>query len=159
MGSYPPQGSGGGGVGVSTPWTYAFMTADVTKNDDVVLASQSDFRIVALPNEDYVFEMVLWVTAHATPQFRFSFNADQTLTNGRRTNGPINSVANTMSDLETQETNLGTDGVAKEMIKIYGQFDNAGTTNNIDFQWAQDLTSSEDTTLHAGSYIRYKKIN
>ncbi len=156
MGSYPPQGSGGG---VSTPWTYAFMETDVTKNDDDTLASQSEFRIVALPNEDYVFEMVIWVTADASPQFRFSFNADQTLTNGRRTNGPINSIANTMSDLETQETNLNTDGVSKEMIEIFGQFDNAGTTNNIDFQWAQDLSDSASTTLHAGSYIRYKKIN
>jgi len=151
MGSYPPQGSG-------RAWTYSFMRSDVTKNSDDTLASQSEFRIVAQPNEKYIFEMVLWVTADASPQFRFSFNADQTLTNGRRTNGPINSIANTMSDLETQETNLATDGTAKEMVKIYGQFDNSSSVNNIDFQWAQDLSDAAATTLHAGSYIRYRKV-
>lgn len=123
-------------------------TNAVLQNDDALL-----FAIAA--NAVYQFEGVLFIESGVTPDFQFTFV------------GPAGAVGSFAADVFTTSiayfanVELATaiavaSAGTRQTIRFWGGIKNAGTAGNVTLQWAQGTSDAGNTTVHAGSYIKYQ---
>ena len=70
--------------------------------------------------------------------------------------GGVNVDAQTSSG---QEMTLNHGGITKQIYQIRGVFKANATPGTLKLQWAQGTSHVDDTTLHAGSFVRIIKIS
>ena len=139
-------GEAGGGMELLVKSVDETIDTDTTLSDDAKLL----FPVAA--NENWQFEGVVWVTSGATPQFKFTFD------------GPAGSVGMfefALDEVFDTAQELGTADNAgsgtRKSLSFRGSIANGGTAGNLAFQWAQNVSDAGNTTVEAGSYIRFQK--
>lgn len=132
----------------------------VTSSTTVVNDSQLKFAVAA--NETYIFEAWLYTyAADGTPDIKVTFtgpsgstvlwSSSQVIFNaGGSTTLTVVSAGATTADLFV-DANF-------RAIQLYGTILNSTTAGDLQFQWAQNTSSANSTTVKAGSYIYGIKV-
>lgn len=135
--------------------------ADTARTSTTTLADDADlagFDVAAAT--EYLLEAELRVTtANDTPDFKYTWQFSQTPQQASGflvdeggtgvTDGTASSI--TLTSTSTRNASGGADFVLRVSARILGHATTAGT---MDFQWAQDTSSANATTLKAGSWMR-----
>lgn len=140
---------------------HARKTADSTRNNTDVLATDPHLTIAVAANAVYEFEMFGWFDASSNADIKSAFTAPAGAT---VTWGPpiYSSSGGTIvygSKLTSGSVIINGSGVGTaRMLHFKGVLRTAGTAGNLVFQWAQGAAEATDTTLHAESYLVARKV-
>ena len=150
---YEPLGGGGGS------WTIVKKTADETKTSNATVADDAALTFSMLANTKYHVRLFVIFDTHTTPDFkwRHAGPASPTLVRVMRKWTPGGSAAlgtqvDTAYSASDQSIagNTGSGHIQLDCIIHNGA--NAGTFS---FQWAQNVSDANPTTVYAGSYLEY----
>ena len=146
------------------------LSAQALVNNTATLATISDLTTALEASATYVIEMTLIYLSGTTPDIKFQWDIASvtgcTIEWGQTGSSAINGAApsggaaittyNSMHD-QTQTMVLsgqGTGADNKVMVPIVATVHNSTTAGNLNFQFAQNVADSSNTTIEIGSYIR-----
>ena len=131
--------------------------ADETVNNSTTLQDDDHLLFAVAANEKWQFEGVLMFEGPTTADMKFAFS------------GPAASVGAWAGlQLEgTAQTDIGAElgtaqvlafaNSARQHVRFWGSIANGANAGNLKLEWAQDTATVADTTMHAGSYIKYQQ--
>lgn len=147
-------GGGGGPTIITKP-------ADTTRNSTAVVAADPDLQLSLSANTRYVVKLFVWYVTGTTADFKYTTSNSATVTSGRSnctssTFGTAGStVVNSNSSVISTQSVAGTAGTGMLECTVVIQ---TTTTGTYAFNWSQDTSNAEDTTVKAGSYISYTSL-
>jgi len=141
-------------------WTTAIKTADETITNDTVLNDDAALQFPVLATTNYAFRLVISILSDATADWKWSFNGPVAPTFVQiaawimHADGATvkNTTRNTAFGTSNAETTTSTGEVT---AFVYGIVQNGANAGTVAFQWAQNTSSGNSTTLRAGSYLEY----
>ena len=144
--------------------TTKYKASDETVNNSDVLQNDNDIALAVGASEIWAFYVQLFYSsATATPDFKFDWAIPSGATGFQEVHafGAAGSaVAGEpayITDL-TIDTSLTTADTAM-MIILEGVFRNSTNAGSLQFRWAQNTATVEDTTLITGSYGIFTKVS
>lgn len=151
----------------SNTWTRVEKTADQSKTADTTFADDSALLFAMDANAVYSIRLVLWIVvgASATPDFKWQLAGPAAPTavsvvcgRGSSTVSWSDSFAvNTgYTGLNASPVDLGASGAGAVTCDI--RVHNGANAGNLTVQWAQNASDAAATTLRAGSFIEYRKV-
>ncbi len=114
------------------------------QNDDALL-----FAVGA--NEKWQFEGFLRWTTTAAADFKLQFTGPSGSVGFYTIEEITGGIGNGGSELNSPLTYTAASGSAF----FRGAIANGGTAGNLQLQWAQNTSDASNTTVHAGSYLKY----
>jgi hypothetical protein len=138
-------------------------SSDQTVTSSTTLVNDSQLKFAVAANETYIFEAWLYTyAADGTPDIKVTFtgpsgstvlwSSSQVIFNaGGATTLTVVSPGGTAADLFV-DANL-------RAIQLYGSIANGGTAGDLQFQFAQNTSSANGTSVKAGSYIYGIKVS
>lgn len=144
--------SGGGGMSLIV------KDADETVNSNTTVQDDDDLLFSVAANEKWQFEGVLFVTSAATPDFKMTFSGPSGAVGayGLLLNDGASAAAEDTASLATDST-VTIAGTSPVIIRFWGAIANGANTGSLKLQWAQDTSDAANTTVLAGSYIKYQE--
>lgn len=130
--------------------------ADETVNNSAALQNDDELLFAVAANEVWQFEGVLFVSAQTTEDFKLTFT------------GPTGAVgAFGAKSTDIAASNAGTTSLGNAVslivannagiiVHFWGGIHNGANAGNLTLQWAQDTAAGVNTTVRAGSYIKYQ---
>jgi hypothetical protein len=137
-------------------------SSDQTVTSSTTLVNDSQLKFAVAANETYIFEAWLYTyAADGTPDIKVTFtgpsgstvlwSSSQVIFNaGGSTTLTVVSAGGTAADLFV-DSNL-------RAIQLYGSILNGATAGDLQFQFAQNTSSANGTSVKAGSYIYGIKV-
>jgi len=155
------QAGGGGGGGFST----VFKTSDEVITSDTTLTDDADLVFSVDANSTYVGIMIVRLGGDAGTDYKeaFTIPAGATMTGlGDSTNiwnwGYSDSVSPS-KDMTAVNVVEVSSGSSPRFIMTPFIIITAGTSGSIQYQWAQNISSVNDTTTFKGSWIQFIKVS
>lgn len=153
--------SGGGGG----DWTTIIKTGDQTKNTDSTLADDNTLFFTTSANTNYLIQLeILGHSGNATADFKWKLNHTGT-TNRGIWEGDVSEGGGGGAAISAiqQITNFNqfTQTNASQLYKILRlniHLHVGASGGTFSFQWAQNTSTGVDTTVYAGSFIKYKSF-
>jgi hypothetical protein len=152
-------------------WTTAFKAADETITSDATLSMDASLRFSAAANTKYAFEIEVWFNTATAADFKFGLDgpASPTLVYAHVDAIPPDDVSTTLSNSNTKHAvfkSYETTGIsltsttqtAAGYVRMRGILQNGANAANCGFTWAQGTSDAGNTTVLAGSYIRYTVV-
>ena len=151
------------GVKWATPASSAlnivYKSADEVVNNSSALQDDNHLLFALAATGEWEFECNLWFDSGTTPDFKFAFTSPASSTlyvanSGVNTSAvayheaPVAVASGTSVNLET--TGAGT----IRHVNIMGYVRTAGTSGNLQLQWAQNTANASDTTVRRGSALK-----
>lgn len=139
-------------IGSHSDVATAVKSADESVNNSDVLQNDDDLLVPVAANTDYVFILdILAVSVTATPDLKVGWSVPAGATMTWAMVGDIeqnyNSENEGGTDIQTLTSSL-------KYTRWVGTVQVAGTSGNLQLQWAQTAATAEDTTVKAGSMLR-----
>lgn len=153
-------------IAVTGPTT-VFKAADETVNNSTTLQDDDDLLLAVGANEVWAFELLLHATSNSSSTgFKFDFAipsgaAGFHITHADGNNAGVDGEPETfvVNNLATDvSVTTSTTDPDFRVILIKGTIDTAGTAGNMQFRWAQNTATAEDTTVKAGSWLIGHKL-
>jgi hypothetical protein len=146
--------------GGTSAWTTNVKTSDETISSDNSLNNDTELRFTTVANTNYVFRATICYTSHATPDFQWDFNhsgtTTQYLTSSWRQTDAGTTHLNILGDAAMGSGNIQTTSTGNmNIIHIFGILRVGASGGTMIFQWAQNNSDVNNTTVFAGSYIEY----
>lgn len=144
---------GGGGMSVKV------KEADETVISNATLQDDDELLFAVGANEVFQFEGVLNITTPAAADFRIGITGPT---------GATGSLSAIYSDLSTGSIDAGSvaigaaggllliSGSVGNIVRFWGGIHNGSTSGNLTLQWAQATSTASNTTVMAGSYIKWQ---
>lgn len=138
----------------------AVKTANETVNSSTTLQNDDHLVISDVPTGYYKYEVLLDCTLTAVGDFKSTLTTTGALTSrGRVTtqeNGALTAQSHRMVDFE-EEQNFDLPSDEDYIIHYMGYIDMT-TSGDIQFQWAQNTSDIDNTTVKAGSYMHLTRM-
>jgi len=156
---------GGGGSSTPEAWTSLFTTSDVNRINNQVSTADGTLTFAVLANKTYVFEAYLnFSTAAATPGVKTTIQCPSSPTRvaiSKCWSGDNTSAACFNEDLSCAVDLADGGGTQRGSLSyLYrGVIANGANAGNIAVAWAQNTSNGSNTTLRAGSYLKYRQVN
>ena len=142
-------------------WTDIFKTSDQTTNTDTTLSDDSTLVWTAEASRVYAVEYVIFYNTPAAADFKYTLTgpASPTLVriHGRVWDGSGSAVADAFNTA-FGTSNAVTSGNTDFILRIAAIVQNGATAGPVAFQWAQNTSNASDTTVYAGSKLRFKLV-
>lgn len=143
-----------GGAGMSL----LVKEANETVNNSSTMQNDDELLFAIAANEVWQFEGVLFITSTtATPDFRIGFTGPA---------GAVGSFGAILGDTATGNADAGSAALGTAVdfasanvftiVRFWGGIHNGANAGNLTLQWAQSAATAENTTVRAGSYIKYQ---
>lgn len=139
--------------------TYVYRTADATtKISNTTFADDGVLQFSVAANSDYVFQFYIYVTS-TTGGFKYQFTGPASPTllwhDGYTSPGGAHTLITAFSTAQ----NGFASNVNGNQVTVTGMLRNGANAGTVVLQWAQQTSDAAGTTVKAGSFLRYKKIN
>lgn len=156
---------------VTGVWVENEKAADESIASDALLSMDADIRFFANANNIVAFEAVVFFSSATAADFKFGWDgpASPTLFSARvaymgpdsgTSFGPGQDTQGKWTAYETVGESINSSVfTAGGSIHIKGILHNGANASSCGFTWAQGTSNVGATTVHAGSWIKYKKIN
>lgn len=145
-----PTFQAAGGAGLT--FAKVVKSADETINTDIVLSDDSELTFTPSINKTYLILFFLRITSGTVPDFKQVWSVPTGATmNGLRQKIWRNDALSNSGDF-TSSFNISTDGTP-EIMTFWAVLIMSSTAGDATFQWAQQASSAENTTVHQGSTI------
>ena len=148
---------------VDPTWHTVVKSVAETKNSDTTLADDAELLFPCEAEGIYVFEHRVFFDTSATPDFKFKVTGpstpDEVVLRGHYV--AVGDTADTDfvdTAFGTEHNVTGTGGTTGGYVEIVGLVNVGAAGGVIDFQWAQNTSDAADTTVLAGSHLRYLKV-
>lgn len=163
----PPGATGTGGTGAGGYWTTVVKSANESVTNSSVFQNDNELFFTVDDNGNYVWELdIVCITASASgvPDIKFksaTFNAND---QGGMSISDYYDTANaftsrTSAVLGTTFTaSAGPNSAKRQIIHIRAWITVVGAAGTMDFQWAQNTSDTNATTVLAGSTLRWRKL-
>jgi hypothetical protein len=142
----------GGGTHV---WTTVIKTADESTATDTTLSDDNTLLFTTAANTEYAIRFRIYFSANATPDLKWLVHHSGTTTRiwyKHYTVGTAVALANNVFTTETTTTRAtNTDG----SITIFCMLQVGASGGTLSFQWAQNTSDGNNTTIQEGSYMEY----
>lgn len=159
------DGTSGSPLAVAAPrqWTTIFKTSNQTKTSDSSLATDNTLSVALSAGKLYTIRLRVFYTAHSTPDFKYQMNFS----------GTVNRVTMVRHSLPPNSATLAV-GVGEAFDSgdvsitattghdgwLYAEFSiDVNTAGDFRFQWAQNTSDVNATTVYAGSTIEYRQLD
>lgn len=145
-------------IPVARPIGYVAKASATTRNSTTTMADDPDLTFPVAADSLYAVEMTVTYNSGTTPDFKHLWS----LPSGATLDGMLIHQAlggtNTI-DAAYVAAAVSSQGTGGD-ISLWASFtiDTAGTAGSATFQWAQVNSDAGDTTVNAGSWVRYRKI-
>jgi hypothetical protein len=132
-------------------------SADQSVTSSTTLVNDTHLKFAVAANETYIFQLWLFVyAADGTPDIKVTCTGPSGSTVLWSSSQVIFNAA-----AATTLTSVNTSGVSADLfvdannraIQLYGTIANGATAGDLQFQWAQNTSSANSTTVKAGSSI------
>ena len=132
-------------------------SADQSVTSSTTLVNDTHLKFAVAANETYIFQLWLFVyAADGTPDIKVTCTGPSGSTVLWSSSQVIFNAAGS-----TTLTSVNTSGVSADLfvdannraIQLYGTIANGATAGDLQFQWAQNTSSANSTTVKAGSSI------
>lgn len=132
-------------------------SADQSVTSSTTLVNDTHLKFAVAANETYIFQLWLYTyAADGTPDIKLTCAGPAGSTVLWSSSQVIFNAA-----AATTLTSVNTSGVSADLfvdannraIQLYGTIANGGTAGDLQFQWAQNTSSANSTTIKAGSSI------
>lgn len=155
--------------------SFAPMSATIVKaaneivNGSQTLQDDDELKFAVVASGTYVWTSLIWYDSGTTPDIQFAFTWPASPTFARAahiftgttaaSDTPAGAIASqTVSG--TKPTGAGGNGLGTTHLlfaQISGVLINGSTAGNVVLQWAQNTSDASDTTVYAGSWLRYER--
>lgn len=147
-----------------------YKTADEPIGSSTALQNDNHLIVPVVANATYEARWVLRYSAATTGDLKFTFTLPASAT-GEKSSAHAPLAATTCSntsttlvtnDITQTDANVGGAGTGAGnicLLVIDSLVTTAGTAGNITLQWAQVASDATNTTVHAGSYVTYRRID
>jgi hypothetical protein len=142
---------------------YKVKNAEESRASTTALADDSNLAgwTVGI-NDEYLIEGVIFYTQNVG-DLQFGFQASATPAADRITYRAVSAsgdvVASVSDDITAAQAITTMTDTNECVLLIHGFLrGNASASLTLDFQWAQNTSSANNTTLHIGSYIRLRRL-
>lgn len=142
-----------GGAGMSL----IVKAPDETVNNSAALQDDDDLLFAVAANESWQFEGTFFWTGNGTADLKLTFAGPAGSAGAWAVEqDPLDATAEADGDeLGTTGLLSGTSGRRK--VHFWGAIANGANAGSLKLQWAQNTADASDTTIHAGSYIKYQR--
>lgn len=136
--------------------------ADQVVNNSAVLVADTELTFDAKANTTYYIEIFLNILSGTVPDFDCLLNAPSGAV-GRIILDQITGIAQTHTPVRDITAEVGpgcegvTDGTHNEYMHFIGIVKTSSTAGAVVIKWAQNTANASDTTLKAGSWMRYRE--
>jgi len=154
---------------VAPGWTSVFKTSDQSKNNDDALAADSALQFAMASGHTYVICGEAYYTCTANSDFKFSITGGQGSGSVKMAYLQHTSAAGTDNTYEyhlavaASATYVASTTIAPATHTSGRLWFTVIITTTGDgtfgFNWAQETSHADSTTVKAGSYIEYKAVN
>ena len=143
-------------------WTSVPKTADETIQSDTALSTDTHLVSTFSANKTYAFRGRIFFETTAAADFKFRFVCSGALFYVKYTWYPAGSTTGTVVvDTASPGTTVAATGAGT--VGGYIEFDGIAVIDGSDrawgFQWAQNTSTAANTTVKAGSYLQYIKVD
>lgn len=151
-------------IGSSDGWTTVFKQADQSKASDTVLAADTELLFSMAADTRYTFEAQIYVfSANATPDFKFRHSgpaapAFVSISRNTRVIGSGVFTSGFDDAYSAADVTMISPATGSGMVFLWGTILNGPTAGPFNFQWAQNTSDVNITTVKAGSFIRWSKV-
>lgn len=158
-------GAGTVAVVSNAPWTLVARTGDATLGNDTTI-NNDDTLSFSYASGYYAYSIRVYYTTTAAGDFKFAnaWSANLSRTNYCYSHVIPGTAAGTAALFSgvlvasgTEITMAGT-GTTGGYIQIDGAFQASGA-GTFNFQWSKASADAGTTTVHAGSYLQYRKVS
>lgn len=129
--------------------------ADETVNNSTTLQDDDELFFPVAANENWQFEGVFWFTSGGTPDIKYTFVGPT----GAVGVFNIENLDVGGSDSEPLGNTIPSNGGTAVGIRFTGAIANGANAGNLKFQWAQLTADASNTTVLAGSYLKFQKAS
>jgi len=153
--------SSGGGGGFET----VFKTADETINSDDTLTDDADLQFEVEANDVFALFHYIYAEGHATPDIKTSWGGPAgteyfTIAGfSEKFTGSIQSAERSQDMFGVSNAGSLTGVGFPNHLGMLGVILVGGSAGTFAFQWAQNVSSVEDTILKRGSWLAFRKMN
>lgn len=148
---------------VEPEWSTVVKSVAETRNSTTTLADDAELILPCESEGIYVFQIKVFFDTSATPDFKFKVTGpstpDEVVLRGHFV--AVGDTADTDfvdTAFGTEHAVTGTGGTTGGFVNINGLVNVGAAGGVIDFQWAQNTSDAADTTVLAGSHIRWLKV-
>lgn len=146
--------------GGTSSWTTIVKTADETITNDNTLNNDADLQFTTTANTNYMIRGVIAYQSHATPDWQWDLAHSGTTTDylnsGWRQQDSGTALSNILGDATAGSGNTQTTSTNALNIFNFWAFLRVGASGGtVNFQWAQNTSDGNNTTVYAGSFIEY----
>jgi hypothetical protein len=150
-------------------------TSDESRNTTTAFAADSKLVAALDASEQYFFDVLVLFSAGATPDFKMRLAYSGTLTEARFSilQKEANNTWTSEGTPTTRPTFMNAAQITTPTGFALGGNDSASTTGgyhyrgvlttnaagNLSVEWAQNTSNGTDSTVKAGSYLRYDKLS
>lgn len=145
-------------------YTWVIKSADETVNNSSTLQNDDSFAIPVAVNTDYLIEMgLIYTSTTATPDFKFAWTLTGMTWEHTAQSEPAAPTrtwqAATVQTSGTARSMTGSSVTANLAPWLFTFHVHAGSTGGtLNFQWAQDTATAENTTIKKNSWMRYRSL-
>ena len=143
-------------------WHFVRKSANESVTSSTTLQDDDELLFSAAANTDYIFDMYVDFTAHASGDMKFDFTGPSgaSINLGEREYADIldDQGADHISAFSTADTAAG-QGAFHVFLRFHGTISIAGTAGTVQFRWAQNASHGTATIVYAGSYLRAMKVH
>lgn len=143
---------GGGGGGGSSATITKVKTADETVTSSTALQDDNDLFFPIAADESWVFRFTLQAQSGTTPDFRFGVSAPTGATCKVGVIDPEGAVSNANVGCGAQITAIP-GNATNDVYEVVGSVDNGSNAGNVTLRWAQNVSSTQQTIVRAGSTL------
>ncbi len=148
------EASGGGGAGFQTK----FKAADETITNDNILTDDVDLQFEAEAFGVYAIKMWIFMISGTNADFAYTFSAPAGASAEWINSGSWHPTNARSTDSLLDKTNLATNNII-QTTPVYVSLVMGATAGTFVFQWAQNNSSGQNTTLLKGTWMDHKKLN
>lgn len=147
-------------------YTWVIKSADETVNNSTTLQNDDSFTFTVAANTDYLVEMgLVYGSATVTPDVKFAWTLtgmtwDGTGDRDITPNATLGATFALQAVASAATTILATSSTAPTATLFRMTFTiHAGSTGGtLNFQWAQNSATAENTTVKKNSWMRYRSL-
>jgi len=126
-----------------------WKTVDQTINNKDTFVTDDKLTLTTKPNASYAVEGLILLDTSDSADFKCRFNPTQDACIVWEANGEI-----MQADAQLEVYGLG----GLQAVRFSGFLVCTATASVLPFQWAQLVAASEDTTVKAGSWMRFTEL-
>jgi len=141
---------GGGGMSVIV------KEADETISSNNTLQNDDELLFAVAANEVYQFEGVLMVSTGATPDIKLTFAGPTGAVGSFSWEGADSSANRSFASAALGATTTFLVAGTPRLVRFWGGIHNGANAGNLTLQWAQNTSDGTNTTVLAGSYLKYQ---